>query len=144
MIDQVSSACNQPLCIPDGEYQLNLARKLPQSIFAVRKLRNAALVKRLRRLPFTEESRVRVPYVVLKACSKERAFNLKDGLKVKAIGISMYKDVRLNILLVASVGILLHSTPQLYNSTCLCSITPPALSGARLHALLPANPGWLV
>ncbi len=36
-------------------------------IFALPKT-NAALVKGLRRLPFTEESRVRIPYVVQKPC----------------------------------------------------------------------------
>lgn len=36
---------------------------MPKPIFALPK-NNAALVKGLRRLPFTEESRVRIPYVV--------------------------------------------------------------------------------
>src|SRR6187402_1811178 len=39
---------------------------LPLSAYLCRPLINAALVKGLRRLPFTEESRVRIPYVVLK------------------------------------------------------------------------------
>ena len=43
----------------------NLVTKLHRPIFAA--LKQAALVKGLRRLPFTEESRVRIPYVVLKA-----------------------------------------------------------------------------
>ena len=34
---------------------------------------NAALVKGLRRLPFTEESRVRFPYVVQKVRAKMKA-----------------------------------------------------------------------
>jgi hypothetical protein len=40
-----------------------LAMNLCKPIFAVPK-KDAALVKGLRRLPFTEESRVRIPYVV--------------------------------------------------------------------------------
>lgn len=51
-----------------------LVEKLPRVIFAVL-YGNAALVKGLRRLPFTEESRVRFPYVVRKSLSKfERLF----------------------------------------------------------------------
>lgn len=42
-----------------------LAGKISSLIFAVLKT-YAALVKGLRRLPFTEESRVRIPYVVQK------------------------------------------------------------------------------
>ena len=37
---------------------------LQLSAYLCRPLINAALVKGLRRLPFTEESRVRIPYVV--------------------------------------------------------------------------------
>lgn len=40
-----------------------LGEKMHDPIFALPKT-NAALVKGLRRLPFTEESRVRIPYVV--------------------------------------------------------------------------------
>ncbi len=39
---------------------------LRMSAYLCRPLINAALVKGLRRLPFTEESRVRIPYVVRK------------------------------------------------------------------------------
>lgn len=41
-----------------------MEQKEPNPIFAV--LKNAVLVKGLRRLPFTEESRVRIPYMVQK------------------------------------------------------------------------------
>ncbi len=53
----------------------NLAKKIMLIIFAV--LQNdAALVKGLRRLPFTEESRVRFPYVVQqKPFINERLFS---------------------------------------------------------------------
>ena len=46
-------------------FQKILDTKLHLVIFAVRN-QNGALVKGLRRLPFTEESRVRFPYVLLK------------------------------------------------------------------------------
>ena len=52
-------------------------------IFAVL-YRNAALVKGLRRLPFTEESRVRFPYVVLKA------FHLNEGLFYFYLMVNVY------------------------------------------------------
>ena len=50
-----------------------MAVKLSLIIFAVLQ-KNAALVKGLRRLPFTEESRVRFPYVVQKALQQCGAF----------------------------------------------------------------------
>ncbi len=54
-----------------------LVEKLPRVIFAVL-YGNAALVKGLRRLPFTEESRVRFPYVVQKSLSITKGFFNKN------------------------------------------------------------------
>lgn len=51
---------------------------LQLSAYLCRPLINAALVKGLRRLPFTEESRVRIPYVVLKSLHFEGFFRLYD------------------------------------------------------------------
>ena len=49
----------------DPVFVKDLVTKWPRFIFAVL-YGTAALVKGLRRLPFTEESRVRIPYVVPK------------------------------------------------------------------------------
>ena len=54
-------------------FEICLAGNLPKPIFAVPKI-NAALVKGLRRLPFTEESRVRIPYVVQNPAIKQGFF----------------------------------------------------------------------
>ncbi len=56
-----------------AQFEKSLAAISLHIIFAVLS-NDAALVKGLRRLPFTEESRVRIPYVVLKSLQYEGFF----------------------------------------------------------------------